>query len=427
MNENIDNYKTVNDSKLVDKMNSFIRKITFFKNYTIFVDKKWLSENDLLLFPLFLDYDEEVLDLFNKANKHKKYYISGIDSERETHRELKPIDNYTDTFLLPDFIYEVEEGKSFELGFMQAPEYFLVINSEFNLGIIYDSDLWEYYIFGKKEDIEVIFGNFDKFIINNQLEKEMIFYRHKYYNNNNYSERMTYLKEYYLYYESILQENSYLNETNQKKAELRLLDITSKLNTVFNSKSNTKPIQYSKFINSLTGLVEKMIIEYDYSFLPKKEWIIDNDLFAFSIFKKKGKKLLKLFNIANNYEVFYILGINFDADIIEVKNYTPSSSFIYENVDFSTYLYLMKAARYYLVINSEFNFGLIYTSRLEMYYIFGKKENIESMFGDIKPFIETNYLEKKSYLNSLDYKFNYEKEFDYYNSILKEQGYLDFI
>jgi hypothetical protein len=95
----------------------------------------------------------------------------------------------------------------------------------------------------------------------------------------------------------------------------------------------------------------------------------------------------------------------------------------------------------YIAVNFDFNLGVIYYSDREEYFIFGKKEYIEIMFGDFNIFCEKSLLEKEkiikmyqkeientdslyfkeSYKNSIRYE---KKVFSYYESILKEQGYL---
>jgi len=217
----MNSFQTVYDLEIIEKMNNFIRKITFFDNHIIFLNKEWLISNNYIAFPILsfnIKEDEDILEFFNKANNYQNFYVSGLSLDVGEHITLKSIKNYIpDFFISPNYLYEVID-KFFYLDIMERPYEYIAVNFDFNLGVIYYSDSEEYFIFGKKEYIEMMFGDFNTFIEKSLLEKEKIIKMYQeeikhvdtLYFKDLYKKNIKYYKKIFNYYESILKEQGYL-------------------------------------------------------------------------------------------------------------------------------------------------------------------------------------------------------------------------
>ena len=194
-----------------------------------------------------------------------------------------------------------------------------------------------------------------------------------------------------------------------------------------------KQINDVKLIEKMKDLIIKITFIKDYNVFFNKEWLLENNYIAYAnlIEYQNNFKSISDYDIDKKY---YIIGITHERKEY-FDFYIPSKGdFPIESVLIPNNLYLINKGinydndfllmppSFYLYVNKTFDlFGIIDTD-LGMEYIAGDKKYFDN------DFLEQSLIEKEKLLNYLQNEYFKEEirhKLDYYESILKEQGYLD--
>ena len=202
-----------------------------------------------------------------------------------------------------------------------------------------------------------------------------------------------------------------------------------------------KLINDIKRVNKQNIIIRDSILIKNSSLWMKKIYILDNNLIVFPTIEKIGSDFLKLFKLFKKItsDKYIVSGIDINRnEHIKIQSDPVIDSFflapnyLYEiNINSKFNIDILEPPHCYLISNLDFTFGYIYDNdSCGDYILFGKEKYWQLMFG--KNFI--NYIVKRldDYIILYENRKNSNKEVikdyrdkkNYYESILKEQGYL---